>query len=65
MVMDLAFDKQEQGSKALRKEPVCPRCKVEFGHRVHRGFLFKTILNWVPVKRYYCYKCKKKHYVLS
>ncbi|MBS1502263.1 MAG: hypothetical protein JST32_09400 [Bacteroidetes bacterium] len=32
-------------------------------YRVKRGFLFKKILSWLPVRRYYCYKCKRKHYV--
>ena len=65
MVMDVTLRKENEVVKSLKKEALCPKCKVEFGHRVHRGFLFKTILSWVPAKRYYCYKCKRKHYVFN
>lgn len=56
---------EEQGleNKQLRKAPLCPKCKVELSHRVRRGMLFKSVLKWLPVRRYYCYKCKRKHYV--
>jgi hypothetical protein len=61
--MEVAINDHEVPNKALRKAPICPKCKVAFGYRVSRGFLFKNVLRWIPVKRYYCYKCKRKHYV--
>jgi len=54
---------KEDAEKTSRKLPLCPKCKVELAFRVRRGFLFKKLLSWTPVRRFYCYKCKKKHYV--
>ncbi len=61
--MESTIDNQNTENKIVGKGPLCPKCKVELAHRVKRGFLFKRILSWLPVKRYYCYKCKRKHYV--
>ena len=50
-------------NKEFEELPTCPKCKDEFVFRVSRGFLFKTILNWLPVKRYYCHTCDRTRYV--
>ncbi len=45
---------------------ICPKCKK--GHldeRVPRGTLVKTLLFWLPVRRYRCYNCYKKTYILG
>jgi hypothetical protein len=36
--------------------PICRRCKAEL-HRRHRTILVKTLLFWLPLKKYYCYGC--------
>jgi len=41
--------------KSLKKAPICPKCQTELGYRVRRGFLYRKVLTWLPVKRYYCY----------
>ena len=43
----------------------CPKCKV--GHldeRVHRSLPVRLFLFWLPIRRYICYRCGKKSYVL-
>jgi len=47
----------------LNKKRVCPKCKGELDTRVSRGLFVKTLLFWLPVKRYICYKCRRKKYV--
>jgi hypothetical protein len=45
------------------QNPLCPECGYEFAIRIHRSFLFKVFFFWLPVRRFYCYKCRKKQYV--
>ena len=42
----------------------CGKTELEALERVHRGFLTKNILFWLPLKKYKCHKCKeiKWHY---
>lgn len=43
----------------------CPKCKI--GHldeRVHRSFFVRSALFWLPIRRYICYRCGKKSYIL-
>ncbi len=54
----------EQEKTELKKAPVCPRCKSELDNRVPRGFLVKNLLFFLPLKRYMCYRCQRKRYVL-
>jgi len=61
MVTAAGFHDRLQG--LAPKLPDCPKCKAEFGYRVRRALVFKTIFNWLPLKRYYCYRCKNKRYV--
>lgn len=61
--MAIALNEQEIGARAFKKLPLCPKCKVELGYRVRRGFILKNLFSWLPVKRYYCFKCQQKHYV--
>jgi transposase-like protein len=44
--------------------PLCPRCKSELDSRVPRGFFVKKMLFFLPLKRYICYKCQRKRYIL-
>lgn len=44
----------------------CPKCKNgTLDHRTPRGFLVKTFLFWLPIRRYRCSKCTKKSYILG
>jgi len=45
--------------------PPCPKCKNFETYRVPRGFIFKTLMPWVSIKRYKCYKCFNKFYVFK
>jgi transposase-like protein len=47
-----------------KKMPLCPRCKTELDSRVPRSFFVKTVLFFLPLKRYICYRCQRKRYVL-
>jgi len=45
---------------------ICPKCKVgSLKERVPRSKFVKTFLFFIPLKRYRCYKCNKKPYVLK
>jgi transposase-like protein len=46
------------------KLPLCPKCNSQFDYRVHRSFFVKTFLFWLPLRRYACYSCKRKYYIL-
>lgn len=47
------------------KRLVCPKCKEgKLQERVPRSFFVKTFLFFVPMKRYRCYKCNKKPYIV-
>jgi ribosomal protein L37AE/L43A len=54
----------EEDLTAQRKYPLCPKCKTELDNRISRGFLVKKFLFFLPLKRYICYKCQRKRYVL-
>lgn len=44
----------------------CPRCKTAHTlERVHRPYWVKTLLFFLPLKRYACYRCKRKFYLLG
>jgi len=47
------------------KKYVCPICKSELRDRVSRSSFVKTFLFWLPLKRFSCYKCRRKKYVWS
>jgi len=45
------------------KTYTCLWCKSELRDRAHRGPLVKAFLFWLPIKRYWCYKCMRRKYV--
>lgn len=48
------------------KRITCPRCKkADLYERVPRAMWVKTILFFLPLKRYKCNRCGKRSYVLS
>jgi hypothetical protein len=49
----------------LKKELVCRKCKQPYSYRVGRGWLVKTLLFFLPLRRYFCARCDRKRYVLS
>ncbi len=52
----------QQASKGY---PICNKCKKRMQSRVARGKFVKTLLFWLPLKRYKCNSCNHKRYVLS
>lgn len=43
----------------------CPKCKHGvLEDRVPRGFFVKYVLGFLPLRRYMCYTCLKKSYIL-
>jgi transposase-like protein len=60
--MVLSINEQEKAE--VKKAPVCPRCKAELDSRVPRGFFVKKFLFFLPLKRYICYRCQRKRYIL-
>jgi len=52
-------------NKEKKKYPVCPRCKTEMDSRVSRGMLVKSLLFFLPLKRYKCFGCGRKTYAMN
>lgn len=52
------------GSKG-KKIHLCPKCKSQLDDRIPRSFFVKTLLFFLPLKRYMCYRCQRKTYVLQ
>jgi len=44
---------------AKKPKPICRRCKVPM-ERISRGLWVKSLLFWLPVKRYECPLCDRK-----
>jgi len=43
----------------------CKKCNLGIlENRVKRPILVKVVLFWLPIKRYKCYYCNKKSYIL-
>lgn len=49
----------------VKNYPVCFKCNKKMEDRTPRGALVKTFLFWLPLKRYRCYSCGRKRYVLA
>jgi hypothetical protein len=47
--------------------PLCPCGKTSRSEleRISRGSVIKTFFFWLPIKRYKCYKCKRKKWILD
>ncbi|MXV16102.1 hypothetical protein [Hufsiella ginkgonis] len=41
---------------------VCPACNGQKVERISRGTILKTLLFWLPVQKYYCFKCFRTFY---
>jgi len=53
-----------QSVPLVRTRKKCPKCKKgTLDSRKSRGFLVKTLLFWLPIKRYKCGMCGKKTYI--
>jgi hypothetical protein len=53
----------EPDKKYIRR--TCEHCNKGYHFRVRRGFLVRTFLFWLPVRRYLCTNCLKQHYVFG
>jgi hypothetical protein len=48
----------------IKERKKCPKCeRGELDTRIHRGFLVKSFLFWLPLKRYRCNECWGKTYI--
>jgi hypothetical protein len=43
---------------------VCSKCKSVLDSRAHRSWFVKTVLFWLPIRNFKCYKCKRTQYAL-
>lgn len=43
----------------------CKRCKRVLYLRVHRSAVVKTLLFWIPLKKYFCTNCLTAQYVVD
>jgi hypothetical protein len=43
----------------------CPKCNIPLQWRLHRPSIVKSLLPFLPLKRYECLKCLNKYYVYS
>jgi hypothetical protein len=50
---------------AVRDEQICSFCKHSSTDRIPRNWLVKLLFGWLPVKRYMCYKCKRKYHTIE
>jgi hypothetical protein len=48
-----------------KKVHLCPKCKTQLDDRVPRGFFVKNLFFFIPLKRYICYRCQRKRYILQ
>ena len=51
--------------KNKKEAPKCPRCKAITVNRTPRPFSVRLLLFWLPLKRYSCYRCSRKFYLLG
>jgi ribosomal protein L37AE/L43A len=63
--MVLPINSQQDLGTDQKKLPVCPKCKDELDNRVPRGFFVKHFLFFLPLKRYVCYRCQRKRYIIG
>ncbi len=63
--MVLPINSQQQEGIVQKKLPLCPKCKTELDNRVSRGFFVRHLLFFLPIKRYVCYRCQRKRYILG
>lgn len=57
---------EEYFIEVIRDKSICPRCKTDtHADRVPRSWLVKLFFGWLPVKRYMCYRCKRKYYTVE
>jgi ribosomal protein L37AE/L43A len=63
--MVLQMDSNTTSKPEHKKLPLCPKCKSEVDSRISRGFFVKNLLFFLPLKRYVCYRCQRKRYVLG
>jgi len=57
----------DANERSLKKELLCPRCKKSISprDRVSRGWFARTFLFWMPLRRFMCYNCNRKHYIIG
>ena len=55
---------KELSHPKVRTCPPCPKCKNYETYRIPRSFLFKSVLAFIPVKRYQCDRCFNKFHAL-
>ncbi|HWZ05205.1 MAG TPA: hypothetical protein VNX40_16420 [Mucilaginibacter sp.] len=48
----------------IKRKVVCRDCNTDLD-RIRRGFLVRTLLFWLPLKRYSCYRCRRKSYSME
>ena len=41
----------------------CPKCGSSFHFQLHRAWFVKTFLYFLPVRKYFCAKCRKAYYI--
>jgi hypothetical protein len=59
-------DKHTRTKSSLKKKYVayfCPVCCEPSHLKVHRSWVLKRVLFFLPVRKYFCSGCKKPYYV--
>jgi len=51
-------------STKSRKTYYCSKCGSPFHFKMRRSWFTKNILFFLPIKKYFCAKCKKSSYIL-
>lgn len=56
--------KMQPDMNTIKERKKCPKCeRGELDTRTSRGFIVKTFLFWLPIKRYRCNECWRKSYI--
>lgn len=55
---------KDTGQINSKNYPVCGKCNKRMDNRITRGALVKTLLFWLPLRRYKCNSCGRKRYVM-
>ena len=54
-----------KGYKEMQKEVLrCRKCSAPYHYEKKRNWLGRTLLSFLPVRRYFCAKCLKDRYRL-
>jgi len=52
-------------SETPRKVYYCSKCGTPFHFKMRRNWFIKRVLFFLPIKKYFCARCKKSSYIFA